>query len=125
MNILSIFFLTVILLLDWALSQFRFDPKLIDFDPRIINLNLTLVGQATTTTAPGSPMPTAAPPPPPELFFVGADGALKQGFYPGQLVRFRLQSAAPQVLFSQHFVRLFFGGFEAPVFFASDVPLTT
>ncbi len=114
---MSIFFLTVILLLDWALSQFRFDPKLIDFDPRIINLNLTL--------APGSPMPTATPPPPPELFFVGADGALKQGFYPGQLVRFRLQSAAPQVLRSQHFVRLFFGGFEAPVFFASDVPLTT
>jgi hypothetical protein len=119
-----IFVFCVLVLLKGATCQFR-----IDFDPRFVLPNLTLIAPLTTTTtttsAPGTPMPTPAPPPPPELFLLGVDGALNRGFYPGQLVRFRLQSAAPLVLYSQHFVRLFFGGFEAPIFFAGDVPMTT
>lgn len=97
------------------------------FDPRITFSTTTAGAAATTTTAaPGTPSPTPAPVPP-ELTLVGADGPGfpgSGGFYPGQLVRLRLANAAPFFIFSQHYLRLFFGSFEAPLFFDDDVPIT-
>jgi hypothetical protein len=96
------------------------------FDPRLTLSIGTTAAATTTTTAPGTPAPTPVPVPP-ELTLVGADGPGfpgSSGVYPGQLVRLRLQNAAPLFVFSQHYLRLFMGGFEVPVFFDDDVPIT-